>query len=263
MQTVIAADGTEIAYETHGDGPPIVLYHGTTADRHHWGPLVEHLAGSFTLVAADRRGRGDSGDADEYSLDREADDLRALVDAVRETADRDPVVFGHSFGGLVTLAAAPDLDVEAAVLYEPAVLVEDPPESLADAMAARLEDGDRRGALRLFVEEAGGNRDVEQLSWWPEEARFDRVETVVRENYAVESFDLPEEPAVDAPTLLLTGEHGPSHLKRTVAALDERLPDSRVVEFDGQGHSATTEAPERVAAAVREFLADVGVGVEP
>jgi len=182
-----SADGTEIAYEIHGTGQPLVLFHGSTADRDHWGPLVRHLTDAFRLVAADRRGRGDSGDAAEYSLDREVADLRALVDAV---------------------------------------------------------DGDRRGALRLFLEEAGGVPDVEQLRWWPEEAPFDRVETVLRESRAVESFRLPDEPAVDVPTLLLTGEHGPRHLKESIETLHERLSDSRLVELAGVGHTATINAPE-------------------
>lgn len=254
MQTVTSADGTEIAYEEHGSGPPLVLLHGGSGCRRHWDALRPHLAEEFTLVVPDRRGRGDSGDGDGYSLDREVEDLRALVDAV----DGDPAVFGHSFGGLVALAAAGDLSVDWLALYEPALLVGDHRgDDLAARMRERLDAGERRESMRLFFEEAGGVPDVEQLPWWPDEVHFDRAETVVRENRAVEDFRLPAEPAVDAPTLLLTGERGPEHLRDAVFELDDRLPDARVAELDGVGHVATQSAPDRVADAVRTFRRDV------
>jgi pimeloyl-ACP methyl ester carboxylesterase len=100
----------------------------------------------------------------------------------------------------------------------------------------------------------GGVPDVDRLPWWPEEARTDRVETVIRENYAVEDYRLPEEPAVDAPTLLLTGERGPDHLRDAIVTLHDRLPDSRLVELDGVGHVGTREAPGQVADAVRSWV---------
>ncbi|MEA5387864.1 alpha/beta fold hydrolase [Haloarculaceae archaeon H-GB11] len=65
MQTVTSADGTTIVYERHGEGPPVVLLHGGSGDRHLWDPLAARLAEEHTLVAADRRGRGDSGDGEQ------------------------------------------------------------------------------------------------------------------------------------------------------------------------------------------------------
>jgi len=127
-------------------------------------------------------------------------------------------------------------------------------DDLADRMQARLDEGDRRGAMRLFVEVAGDVDDAARLDWWPEAANIDRVATVVRENYAVESYRLPDEPTLEVPTLLLTGEHGPDHLRDAVFTLHERLPESRLVELDGVGHVATDSAPDRLAAEVRSFL---------
>ncbi len=253
MRTVTAPDGIEIAYERSGDGPPLILLHGGSGCHRHWDALRPHLDEDFTLVTPDRRGRGESGDAEQYDLDREVEDLRTLVAAV----DGDPVVFGHSFGGLVALAAADEVDLDALVLYEPALLVgEHRGDDLADRMQDRLDAGERRAAMRLFIEEGGGIPDVEALPWWPDEANLDRTETVIRENRAVEEFRLPEEPDIDVPTLLLTGERGPEHLRDAVFALRERLPDTRLVELDGVGHVATESAPERVADAVRPFLRD-------
>ena len=101
IQTVTSADGTSITFERHGRGPPLVLLHGSSGTRRSWDALRPHLTDSFTLYVPDRRGRGDSGDADAYALAREAADLRAIVERV----DGEPTVFGHSFGGLITLAA--------------------------------------------------------------------------------------------------------------------------------------------------------------
>ncbi|RDI70688.1 alpha/beta fold hydrolase [Halopelagius longus] len=251
MRTVTSADGTEIAYEREGSGPSLVLLHGGSGTRRAWDRLRPHLADDFTLVVPDRRGRGDSGDADEYHLDREVADVRALVDAV----DGETTVFGHSFGGLVALAAATEVDVDRLVLYEPAVLVGDHrDDDLADRMRESLDAGDRERAMKLFYRDAGGVPKPERLPFWPEEVNFDLVETVIRENYAVEEYDLPEDMGVDAPTLLLTGEHGPAHLRDAAFELDERLPESRLTELDGVGHVATDSAPDRVAAAIRAFV---------
>ncbi|TYT61931.1 alpha/beta fold hydrolase [Natrialba swarupiae] len=108
MQTVTSADRTEIAYERHGNGPPLILLHGGSGTRRSWETLRPALADDFTLVVPDRRGRGDSSDGETYGLEREVADLEALVEAV----DGDPTVFGHSFGGLVALAGASDLTLD-------------------------------------------------------------------------------------------------------------------------------------------------------
>jgi pimeloyl-ACP methyl ester carboxylesterase len=250
MQTVTSPDGTDIAYDQHGEGPPLVLLHGSSATRHTWDPVVPHLAEEFRLIVPDRRGRGDSGDATEYGLEREVADLRAVLDSI----DGEATVFGHSFGGLVRLAAAQETAIDRLVLYEPAVLVGDHSGGdLAATMQARLDEGNREEAMKLFFRDAGGIPAPEQLPIWPEKVQFDLAETVVRENEAVESYELPADPAIDAPTLLLTGERGPSHLREAVRTLADRLPRSDTVEFDGVGHMGTQSAPDRVAAAAQSF----------
>ncbi|ERH06095.1 MAG: putative hydrolase or acyltransferases (alpha/beta hydrolase superfamily), partial [Halonotius sp. J07HN4] len=82
METVTAADGTDIAFERHGEGPPLIAVHGSAASGESLGPLVAQLAAEYTVVVPDRRGRGASDDGDDYSLDREIEDLQAVVDAV-------------------------------------------------------------------------------------------------------------------------------------------------------------------------------------
>jgi len=253
MQTVTSNDGTSIAYERHGSGPSIVLLHGSSATRQAWEAVVPHLTDKFNLILPDRRGRGDSGDAEAYSLDREVADLSALLDAV----DTRTTVFGHSFGGLVALAAAEEINFGRLVLYEPAVLVGDHRDNdLAARMQRQLDVGVRENAMKLFFQEAAGVPAPEQLPIWPHDVRFDLAETVVRENEAVESYDLPERPAISCPTLLLTGDRGPEHLRTGVRTLSDRVPSSRLVEFDEVGHVGIQSAPERVADAVRSFCSE-------
>lgn len=251
MNTITAPDGTRIAIERHGDGHPVVLVHGTSGSRESWWAVAPRLAETNTVVAFDRRGRGDSGDAAEYDLAHEIDDVTAVLDAV----DGTPTLFGHSFGGLCALEAARQTHVERLVLYEPAILTGEHREmSLADRLADRLDAGDRRGVLREFFESAGGVEDASALPFWPDEIDFDTAETVVRENYAVEEYRLPESLSVDVPTLLVRGEHSPQHLRDGVAVLHDRLDDSRLVDLDGVGHSAIASAPERLVETVRDFV---------
>ncbi|WP_121822008.1 alpha/beta fold hydrolase [Halostella salina] len=258
MQTVSSADGTRIAYETHGEGPPLLLLHGG-GTRRYWDPVVPHFEDDHTVVVPDRRGRGDSGDGDAYSLDLAVADTRAVVDAV----DGDPVLFGHSFGGLRAIETARVAPVEAVVAYEPAVLVGDYRDEadLVARMEERLDDGDRRGAMRLHLREVlhGGDigdeafeRWLDEWPAWPGYADF--VETTLRMNRVIEAYRLPETLEVDAPALLLTGSEGPAHLRDSVRAVRDAVPDGRLVEFDGLGHNAPASAPERVAETVREFL---------
>jgi pimeloyl-ACP methyl ester carboxylesterase len=253
MHSVPASDGTSIAYERHGDGHPVVLVHGTTGSRRSWRDVVPQFDGTLAPVPVDRRGRGDSGDADEYALEREIEDVRAVVAAV----DGTPTLFGHSFGGLLALEAAREVPVERLVLYEPAVLTGEHREmDLADDLAARLAEGDRRGVLRQFFEVAGGVPDAEALPFWPDEVNFGTAETVVRENYAVEDYRLPATLGFDAPVLLVRGEHSPQHLRDGIAALQDRLDDPRLVDLDGVGHSAIASAPGRLVGEVESFVAE-------
>lgn len=258
MQTVKSADGTSIAYEGHGEGPPLVLLHGDST-RRYWNPVVPRFVDDYAVVVPDRRGRGDSGDTAEYSLEREVDDARAVIDAV----DGDPVLFGHSFGGLQAIEAARVAPVEKVVAYEPAVLVGEYRDQadLADRMEVRLEDGQRREAMKIHVREVvhGGEIEDEALDrwldeWplWPDYVRF--AENTLRMNRVIEQYCLPDALDVEAPSLVLTGTEGPSHLRDSVRAVHDALPDSRLVEFEGVTHAGPVEAPDRVVAEVRAFV---------
>src|SRR4051794_40294025 len=95
----------------------MVAVHGAGSARWSFDVLRSHLEDHFTFMAIDRRGRGESTDAPDYSLDRECDDVAAVVRDAGEGA----VLFGHSYGGLVAAGAALRLELPRLALYEPAM----------------------------------------------------------------------------------------------------------------------------------------------
>jgi pimeloyl-ACP methyl ester carboxylesterase len=119
QQTVTAVDGTPIAYWHSGDGPPLILVHGSFDDHNVWAPVLPAFEEHFTVYAVDRRGRGGSGDGTGYSLESEAADIAEVVESI---GGQEINLLGHSYGGVCALEAArrtPHL--RRLVLYEPAV----------------------------------------------------------------------------------------------------------------------------------------------
>ena len=100
--TTTSRDGTPIAYWRSGEGPPLVLVHGTAADHNRWAPVLPAFEQRFTVCAVDRRGRGGSSDSDDYSVEREFEDLAVVVDSLEEPVS----LLGHSYGALCALEAA-------------------------------------------------------------------------------------------------------------------------------------------------------------
>lgn len=256
MQTVTSADGTSIAFERHGEGPPLILLHGGSAPQY-WKPVVPRFAEDYTVIIPHRRGVGESGDSEEYRLARGVEDIRAVINAV----DGTPILFGHSFGGLLAVETARTAPVGKLVAYEPAVLVGEyrRQADLASQMQARIDDGERRQAMKFYIREVMHGGDIADLDewlaeWppWPDIVAL--TENIARINRAIEQYRLPESLEIDAPVLLLTGTEGPPHLRDGIRAVDEALSDSQFVEFEGVGHGGPTEAPDRVTAEVRAFI---------
>ncbi|RRJ28912.1 alpha/beta fold hydrolase [Halocatena pleomorpha] len=249
MQTVTSTDGAEIAYREVGDGPPLVLVHGGGLGESLWTHLRPQLVTDTTVVAPYRRGHGQSGDAAAYSLDRESDDISAVVEKI----DGPPTVFGHSFGGLCALEAARTTPVERLILYEPALLVGNHRNdaTLAAEMESLIETGERRQAMALYLRKATGLEHIDHLLT-PE--MLDHAEIAVRQNRAIERYRLDETLDLSVPTLLLVSEDGPEHLRDGVRTLHERLPNSQLVELEGMGHQGIVSEPERVAATITAFV---------
>ncbi|QPV61532.1 alpha/beta hydrolase [Halosimplex litoreum] len=274
-RSTATADGIDVEYEGHGEGRPLVLLHGGMAPREYWRPAIPHFE-AFAAVVPQRPGFGTCLDDPEETgpdevLDREVAYVRALVEDLTDDAtdgDEKPVLLGHSFGALTAIETVRALTadgegdaIDAVVAYEPAVLPEPFAEhaDLADRMQERLDDGDREGAMKLYVEQvvcAGAVDDLDAwlAEWpvWPD--CVDLLEEVIRMNRAVERYELPERLAVDAPALVLTGTDGPEFLRESARAVHDALPSSRFVEFDGVSHSGPSEAPARTTDEMRAFL---------
>ena len=140
MDTIPSADGTRIAYARGGSGRPLVLVHGTAADHRRWQPVLPALQARYDVYAIDRRGRGGSGDGASYQLEREFEDVAAVVEDAAHAAGQQADLLGHSHGALVALEAARlTPQVRRLILYEPPIWTEGvevyPPEVLSELEA--------------------------------------------------------------------------------------------------------------------------------
>lgn len=153
MQTVRSKDGTTIAFEKYGDGQPVILVGGALNDRNTPSagtPLAALLSANFTVFAYDRRGRGASGDTSPYAVEREIEDLEALIMEAGGTAN----VFGLSSGAVLALeAAARGLAIKKLALFEPPFSVVDsrPRKSFAPHVNELITSGRRGDALEFFM----------------------------------------------------------------------------------------------------------------
>lgn len=210
VETITSADGTTIAFKRTESGPPLVLVHGAGLDHDFWDlPGVRPaLAENETVSAVDRRGRGGSGDAVVYELEREIEDVVAVVESID-----DPVtLFGHSYGGLCALEAAERTDtLQSLVLYEPFVPEESYPivEELLGKIQALLADGEREQALITDVTAMGMPEGyTEELRSKPSRQELvDATHTIPREfGQLIEyEFDTGRFAELTTPTLLVTG----------------------------------------------------------
>ena len=146
QESVTSRDGTPIAYRRSGHGPPLVLVHGTSADHSRWAPVLPAFEQRYTVCAIDRRGRGGSGDAEDYALEREFEDVAAVVDSLGEPV----ILLGQSHGALCALEAALlSSGVRALVSTSPrstAGAEMNPPEVL-ERLETLLQAGDRDGVV--------------------------------------------------------------------------------------------------------------------
>ena len=269
MDSVTSADGTEIAFERTGSGPPLVLINGIAGDHTRWEmfDVRPALAEHHTVYAVDRRGRGGSGDGSEYTREREFEDVAAVVDSIDEPVN----LLGHSHGATCALGGALLTDnVRSLILYEPTVPweilgphLED--EAVVAETEALLDEGENEQALVLFYQKVLG-MPSEALdpfrsdpSW---QARVDCAHTIPRELRAPmdDEFDLDRLAGLTIPTLVMVGGESPEWAKDAMEVLADALPNSRITVLEGQSHFAMNTAPELF---VEEVLAYVRNPTEP
>ena len=253
---LVSQDGTQIAVWRSGDGPPLVLVHGAAADHNRWAPVLPALEERFTVFAIDRRGRGRSGDASDYALEREYEDVVAVVEAAGEGVS----VLGHSYGGICAVEAALLTDrIRKLVLYEPPMGFQKSPPHVVDRLQTLLAEGRRDELLGYFMQEVAGlpPDQIELMRSLPAwEARLDAADTIPREERASREyvFDPARFRDLDVPTLYLQGGDSSEPFKVAGEALRVALPDCRVVVMPGQRHAAMDTATDLFTAEVRSFL---------
>ncbi|WP_407561370.1 alpha/beta fold hydrolase [Streptomyces sp. 184] len=263
QRTTTSADGTPVAYETLGDGPPVVLVQGALCARTADAPLAELLAGRRTAVLYDRRGRGGSGDATAGRIpptgvaEREVEDLAAVIEAVGGSA----VVYGMSSGAALALrAGAAGLPITRLAVYEPPFRAGDGGDEEYDAGVARLHEllaaGDRDGAVTHFIGGVGAPpeaiREMKATSLW---AEFTALAPTLAYDYDV--LGDGRVPAgrlagVSVPVLALAGGASWEWIQDAARTVADTVRDGRFALLEGQTHEV---APEAVAPVLTEFFA--------
>jgi pimeloyl-ACP methyl ester carboxylesterase len=245
---VDSADGTRIAYRAGGDGEPLVMVHGSATSSADWVFAMPFLRERFTVVTMDRRGRGGSGDAPEYAMEREAEDVLAVLEAVGAE-----LLVGHSYGALCSMLAAGRTDrLRRLVLYEPPIAVKEGSIGVVDEMVAA---GQLDAALEGFLRAAGTSDQqlgaIRASPAW--NVLLDAMPALPRELHACAGWRNPAGP-IEVPALLLLGADTRSSVYlEGLDDLEAAFTDIRRELIAGQLHVAHVFAAETFAGLVSDF----------
>jgi pimeloyl-ACP methyl ester carboxylesterase len=256
MSSITSADGTAISYDRDGSGSPVILVLGAFNERAAGAPLAAHLATRFTAVNYDRRGRGTSKDTLPYAVDREIDDLEALISAVGGSAS----VFGYSSGAVLGMrAAARGLPITKLALYDPPFQIRGPSLDSWTEMARRIDDlvraGRRGDAVELYQTKGVGipPEVVAQLRHAPFWPALEAIAHTLA--YESQILACPPELAgsVSTPTLVIHGESSPDPIRAAARAVVDRLPHAQLRTLHGQAHDLV---PGILGPLLEQFYAD-------
>ena len=265
MSTTTSKDGTSISYERFGQGPTIILVDGATAYRAInpvGAQVAELLAADFTVVTYDRRGRGESGDTPPYAVEREVEDLAALIAELGESA----YVVGGSSGAVLALEAAKQgLPIDKLVMYEPPFVIDDSrpvvPETYVADLDSLVAAGRRGDAVEYFMTKAVG-LPAEFMGPMRENPGFAAVEAVahtIAYDGRIMGDTLFGDPSsvqrwsdVTVPTFVVDGGASDQWMHTAADTLAEALPNAERRTLEGQTHAV---APEVLAPLLREAFA--------
>ena len=257
MNTVTSNDGTSIAFVRSGEGPALILVCGGSVDRSSNAPLAELLAKNYTVYNYDRRGRGDSGDTPPYAVEREIEDIAAVVDAAGGSA----FLYGTSSGAALSLIAAGALPTKITrlALWEPPYILDEsrrPPPDTARTYTELVAQGRRGDAAEYFMAKVVGLppefvAQARQAPWWAQQEAL--AHTLAYDATIMDDYSLPVEraAAVATPTIVLAGSASFPFMIETARALAEVMPDAQVRTLEGQSHDV---APAAMAPALVEFF---------
>ena len=240
MEKVISADGTPIAVDRIGSGPALILVDGAMCSRGFgpMPPLAKELASQFTVYHYDRRGRGDSGNGGAYDIQREVEDL----DAVLQLAGGSAMVFGISSGAALAGEASRQLrGIRKLALYEAPYVIDNthiplPPTFIADTKAL-VASGDRSGAVKKFTTIAHTlSNDLE----------------IIAPHHNGRPFPPAKWAGVTTPTLVMAGGKSPAYMQNSMKAWARAFPNAVHRTLAGQTHMVKQDV---LAPALVEFMA--------
>jgi pimeloyl-ACP methyl ester carboxylesterase len=248
-EIITSRDGTTIAFDRTGHGPPVLLIGGALSDRRAAGELAEQLPPNLSAIAYDRRGRGESGDTPPYAVEREVEDAATLIDAVGGSS----FVFGHSSGAVLALElvrSRPDAVTKLA-LYEPPFIVDDSRRPLPDDYIEHLDElvaaGRRGEAVAYFLTNGSGvpEEQVEGMRGQPFWGGMESVAHTIAYDGRIMDDTMRGSPgplrrwaSVTTPTLVMDGGASPPWQRHGVLALAEVLPNVEHRTLEGQTHGA-------------------------
>jgi pimeloyl-ACP methyl ester carboxylesterase len=256
METTISKDGTTLAFDRLGSGPPVVLVCGGSVDRMADAAIARELASDFTVFNYDRRGRGDSGDTMPYAIEREVEDIDAVIEAAGGSAN----LWGSSSGAvLAMLATASGASVTKLALWEPPFILDEnlrPPKDQVEQYERMIAEDRRGDAAEYFMTKVVGMppefvADARTQPWWAGQEAI--AHTLAYDARIMGDYSIPTETAssVKVPTLVLAGGADMPFMRETAQALADALPDGDVRFLDGQGHNVD---PTVLAPALKDFF---------
>jgi pimeloyl-ACP methyl ester carboxylesterase len=256
MEHVTSADGTDIAIDRTGSGPPVILVCGGSVDRMSLAGVAQLLAPHFTVLNYDRRGRGDSGDTLPYAVEREVED----IDAVAGAAGGSAFLFGSSSGAALAMEGAIALDgITKLAMWEPPFLPEGaprPPADTAQTFTDLVEAGRRGDAVEFFMAKVVGLppefvQGARQAPFWAQTEAL--AHTLAYDATVMGDYSIPTEKAssVKVPTIVIAGGADFSWMLETAQSLAAAMPNGETRRLEGQGHDVD---PAVLAPVLIEFF---------
>jgi pimeloyl-ACP methyl ester carboxylesterase len=243
-QSVRSSDGTRIAFDRLGDGPPVILIEaaGHYRDFSSFGGLVQLLSQEFAVYSYDRRGRGESTDTTQYAPEREVEDLAALIAEAGGSAH----LYGYSSGALLAVhAAGHGLPVDRLALLEPPLQEDDAesPAPLTTELAELVAAGRDGDAVAHFYESIGVPAEfIAQMGSTPEWAKMESVAHTFVYDCMISDATTPAVlGSVEVPTLVLDSEGSTDNLTGWAAAVAGRLPRATHRSLAGEWHTVPDE----------------------
>ncbi|HWR16268.1 MAG TPA: alpha/beta hydrolase [Terriglobales bacterium] len=262
MKKVISLDGTAIAYDVTGSGPPLILIDGALCSRN-FGPmpeLAQLLAPYFTVYTYDRRGRGDSGDTLPYSIEREIEDIHALI----QQAGGSAFVYGISSGAALALEAANRLaGITKVVAYEAPFVVDSTYPPMAEDYLPRLitmvAENRRSDALKHFMRRVGmPSLMLAFMQFTPAWPKLKRVAhtlvydiTIVERNQRGRPLRPAQWEFVSVPVLVAAGGKSAAWMQNGARALADAIPTAKHLTVPGQNHMLKASA---ILPVLKEFF---------